>query len=147
MAEKKDQWHLYYMRFGSNNLYASIHAAMSRAFDSTDEWIAFDPFTFLVHTSKEFADIQHVIGVEMVGVIDDFMVMQVAYDSAMSTFTDRHDILSFLISIKRNAVRLAQQPTQAMVDRVLDKLSSAGRDGLTPEEVKLLDSFASGRRG
>lgn len=47
----------------------------------------------------------------------------------------------------RNAERprSPQEPTQADIDRILDKISAQGRGALTPEELTMLDAFSKKR--
>lgn len=41
--------------------------------------------------------------------------------------------------------RSPQEPTQADIDRILDKISAQGRGALTPEELTMLDAFSKKR--
>ena len=136
---RRFQHKLYYIHFGPSNLHAAIHDTMIDTFDSDDRWMTFDHFTYLVYTSKEFEAVQQSIGIHMVGKIDDFMVMNVGYVTAMTTFTDRHDVIAFLRSIKRNTVRpILEYPSQERIDEILDKVSNGGVESLIPRELEIL---------
>ena len=136
---KRFRHKLYYIHFGLSNPHSAIHGAMVDAFDSDDRWIAFDHFTYLVYTPKEFEVVQRSIGIHMIGKIDDFMVMNVGYVTAMTTFTDRNDIIAFLRSIKRNTVRpMLEYPSQERIDELLDKVSKSGVESLSPRELEIL---------
>jgi hypothetical protein len=112
---------------------------MNIALCSDDQWVTFDSYTYLVHTDKPYDDMRVLIGIHMEKEIDDFMVMQLDRATAMSTFTDRHDIIKFLksIDIERNEVKV----DQVAIDGVLDKLSRFGRSSLSDDELLMLSRF------
>jgi len=130
---------LYYIQFASHNKYPRVYKTMNIALCSDDQWVTFDSYTYLVHTDKPYDDMRVLIGIHMEKEIDDFMVMQLDRATAMSTFTDRHDIIKFLksIDIERNEVKV----DQVAIDGVLDKLSRFGRSSLSDDELLMLSRF------
>lgn len=141
---KRFKHRLYYIHFGPSNPHSAIRNAMADAFGLDDRWIAFDHFTYLVYTPKEFDVVQRSIGIHTIGKIDDFMVMNVGYVTAMTTFTDRNDIIAFLRSIKRSTVRpMLEYPSQERIDELLDKVSEGGMESLSPREIEMLRLFRS----
>lgn len=114
---------------------------MKKAFGPDDQWVAFNSYTYLVHTDKPFDDLKVLIGLNMKDDIDDFMLIQLDYESAMSTFTDRHDIIDLLRSIKPELRTANRKPTQEEVNALLDKLGAVGKEGMDPRELELLSRF------
>ena len=132
---------LFHIQFGEHNTFASVYKAMTRAFDCQDQWVAFNKYTYLVYTDKVAKDVQVMIGVNMVDDIDDFMIMELNYGAAMSTFNDRNDVIGFLLSIKDDNDTPDGKPSQEVVDALLDKVRDSGRDGLSEQELTLLRRF------
>lgn len=131
---------LYYIQFAHHNAYPMVLNAMKQAFGN-DQWAVFNNFTYLVHSRRQFEDIRLAIGVHMADDIDDFMIMKLDLGTAMSTFTDRHDIIDFLKFVKLNASQPEKGPSQAQIDALLDKVSVAGAKALNEAELRLLSGF------
>ena len=92
---------------------------MHFALGPDDQWVVFDSHTYLVHTDKPYNDLRLLIGVRMANDIDDFMLLKLDYDTAMSTFTDRHDIIKLLRSISKESPQnydaFSRMPTNSFV--------------------------------
>ncbi len=128
---------LYHIQFALHNKYPRIYGTMKTAFGAEDQWVAFNSSTYLVLTDKPFDDLRILIGINMANEIDDFMLMKLDYATAMSTFTDRHDILELLKTAKPELRAAHEKPSQDDIDILLDKWS----DGLSADELDLLGRF------
>lgn len=132
---------LFHIQFGDHNSLASVYKAMTRAFDVQDQWVSFNKYTYLVYTDKTAKDVQVMVGVNMIDDIDDFIIMELNYEAAMSTFTDRNDVIAFLLSIKGDSDLPDGKPTQEVVDALLDKVMDCGPEGLSERELTMLRRF------
>lgn len=117
---------------------------MSLAFPDVDNggmMVKLDDHAYMVYSSRNQKDINLIIGVNMAEDIDDFTVINLGYESAMSTFTDRLDIIEFLKAIKNDRFEATLPTTQSDVDAILEKLSRSGIGSLTKEEMGKLKRF------
>lgn len=121
-----------------------VKKAMDLAFPNMsvgDSYVRLDEFTYMVYSSQDSGGINLMIGVNLANDIDDFTVMQLNFESAMSIFTDRLDVIEFLKAVKRDSTTNEADPTQEDIDRILDKLSRLGENALTSEDKRKLGRF------
>jgi hypothetical protein len=135
---------LYSIRFANSNPPSVVKKAMRLTFpnnDGDDAVLKMDSHSYMVYSSQSQKDINLMIGINLVDDIDDFSIMKLDYDAAMSIFTDRLDTIEFLKMIKQDVFDESVPPSQKEVDDILDKLSRDSFGQISDEERRRLDAF------
>jgi len=135
---------LYQIRFARHNALSKIKKAIGLAFpnkDGKDTVLAIDKYTYLVYSEQDAKSVNVMIGINFEDDLDDFMVLRLDYESSMSTFTDRQDIINFIKMVKDDSFLSPDDVTQEEIDQILDKISRFGSDSLTNHERTVLKLF------
>lgn len=135
---------LYQVRFSHRNSISLVLKTLSLAFPDINGdglMVKLDDYTYMVYSSQDQKSVNLSIGIDMANDIDDFIVVSLNYEAAMSIFTDRLDIIEFIKKIKNDIYNEGVPTTQKDVDDILEKVSKNGIESLTREERGKLSRF------
>lgn len=96
----------------------------------------------MVYSEQDHKTVCSMIGMSFADELDDFSIICLDFDAAMSTFTDRQDIIDFLKMVKQDCLQTNERaPSEDDINAILDKVSRSGRTSLTPMELRKLSQF------
>ena len=132
---------LYYVQLSANNSIYAIARVKEMVLSPEDQCVEFDPCSFLLYTQRSYNDLRTMIGLDLIDEVDDFMVMRLDYDMAMSIFTDSYDIIDFLRMVRDDTEPKEGGVSESEVNALLDKVLAHGKGSLSKEEIGKLKKF------